>query len=58
MTRLGVGWVISALISFISVAVVLFFLVKMYNKATKKVDEDAGPSETDLLIQIRDALSK
>ena len=56
--RLGVGWVISAVISFISVALVLFFLVKLYNRATNKQAEDAGPSEVDLLIEIRDSLAK
>lgn len=55
--RIGVGFVISAILSFVSVAFVLFLLVKAYNNATKKVDEVAGPSETDLLTEIRDALA-
>lgn len=56
--RLGIGFVITALISFIAVALVLFLLVKMYNNATKKTEEDAGPSEIDLLTEIRDGLRR
>lgn len=54
--RIGIGFVITALVSFISIAFVLFLLVKAYNRSTGKVDEDDGPSEKDLLVEIRDSL--
>ena len=56
--RLGIGFIITALVSFVAIAFVLFLLVKAYNRATKKQEEAAGPSETDLLIEIRDALKR
>lgn len=51
-----IGTVITAIVSFISVAAVLFLLVKAYNKANPPEEEESGPSETDLLIEIRDLL--
>ena len=56
--RLGIGFIITAIISFLSIAFVLFLLVKAYNRATNKQDEEAGPSEVDLLTEIRDSLAK
>ena len=53
-----IGTVITALVSFISIAAVVFLMVKAYNNANPPKEEDAGPSETDLLIQIRDELAK
>lgn len=55
--RIGVGFVITALVSFASIAFVLFLLVKAYNKAVPEED-DSGPSEKDLLAEIRDSLAK
>lgn len=55
---IGYGSILNALIAFISVALVLFFLVKAYNRATNKVEEEDGPSDNDLLVEIRDALAK
>jgi large conductance mechanosensitive channel len=54
--RIGVGFVITAIVAFVSVAFVLFLLVKAYNHAVAE-EEDAGPSEVDLLIEIRDSLA-
>ena len=54
--RISIGLVIDALISFIAVAFFLFLIVKAYNK-WKKDDVPAGPSDNDLLVQIRDLLS-
>ena len=56
------GRFIMAIINFVIIAFVVFMLVKAVNK-TKKAEveapaEDPGPSETDLLIEIRDALKK
>jgi large conductance mechanosensitive channel len=56
------GRFIMAIINFLIVAWVVFMLVKAVNK-TKKVEEEApaadpGPSELDVLLEIRDALAK
>ena len=53
-----IGTVITAVIAFLSVAAVVFLMVKAYNNATKPDEEDAGPSDTELLTQIRDSLAK
>ncbi len=53
--ELLVGSVITAIVNFVIVAFVCFLIVKAYN-SMRKPEEDAGPSETDLLIEIRDEL--
>ena len=53
--RISIGLVIDAAISFVAVAFILFLLVRAYNK-WKTDDEDSGPSEVDLLTEIRDSL--
>jgi large conductance mechanosensitive channel len=53
--RISIGLVIDAVIDFIAVALVLFFIVKAYNR-WKKTDEEAGPTEIELLTDIRDSL--
>ena len=51
------GDFINVTISFWLVAFVLFLLVKAYNRARRpKAEEPSGPTELDLLTQIRDAL--
>lgn len=56
-SRISIGLVIDAAISFILVAFVLFLVVKAYNNMKKPVEEEAaGPSEVDLLTEIRDSL--
>ena len=53
----SIGLVINALVSFVAVAFILFLLVKAYNKSKAPVlEEEAGPSEVDLLTEIRDSL--
>jgi large conductance mechanosensitive channel len=54
------GNFIMAIINFIIIAFVVFMLVRMVNKAKgpEPEEEPAGPSETDLLTEIRDALAK
>ena len=50
---------INTIIKLISVGFVLFLIVKVYNKTKKAVEAaPAGPSEIDLLTEIRDALKK
>lgn len=54
------GDFITNVIDFIIVAFVMFMIVKGVNKMKKKEEPapDPGPSEKDLLIEIRDALKK
>jgi large conductance mechanosensitive channel len=54
--RISIGLVIQAIIDFILVALVLFFIVKAYNHWKREEDAAAGPSEVDLLTEIRDEL--
>lgn len=54
---ISIGMVIDAVIVFLIVAFVLFLVVKAYNKMEKpKEEEAAGPTEVELLTEIRDAL--
>jgi len=50
------GSFLTALINFLIISLVLFFIVKAYTSMKAQEDEDAGPSETDLLVEIRDEL--
>ena len=52
----SIGLVIDAVISFLIVAFILFLVLKGYNKMKSEEEEDAGPSEVDLLTEIRDQL--
>jgi len=50
---------INTIINLIIVGLVMFMIVKAYNKSKKPAeDAPAGPSEVDLLVEIRDALKK
>ncbi|MBT8253059.1 MAG: large conductance mechanosensitive channel protein MscL [Flavobacteriaceae bacterium] len=53
------AWV-NTIINLIIVGFVLFMIVKAYNKSKKPAEEPApaGPSEVDLLTEIRDSLKK
>ena len=53
---LFVGTVITALVTFLIVAFVCFLIIKAYNAMRAPVADDEGPSEIDLLIEIRDEL--
>ena len=59
---LAYGNFVSVVINFIILAFVIFLLVKYANKVLAKKEEapaaPAGPSEIDLLTEIRDALKK
>ncbi len=56
------GKFIAAFIAFIVIAFVLFLIIKGINAASKKKEEaptaPAGPTQEELLIQIRDLLKK
>lgn len=61
-TEIPIGAFITSLVAFLLVALAVFlFIVKPYNayKARTAIDEieDAGPSEVELLTQIRDSLA-
>lgn len=50
---------ITLIVSFLLIALVIFFLVKAYNRANPpEPEEEPGPSEVDLLIEIRDGLRR
>ena len=56
---LGWGQFLTVVINFLILAFIIFLLVRTANKAMKKADDaPAGPSEVDLLTEIRDELKK
>lgn len=55
-SRLMIGPVITAIVTFLIVAALCFLIVKAYNKMKKPAEEASGPSEVELLTEIRDAL--
>jgi len=61
--NLEIGAFITAFINFLILALVIFIIVKAVNQAKKALEEEkpkepADPSQTDLLIEIRDALQR
>jgi len=54
----GYGAFIQTILDFIIIAFAIFLVVKLINSAKKKEEEVSGPSDNDLLIEIRDALKK
>ena len=55
--RISIGLVIGAAIDFVVVAFILFLMIKAYNNwKGDEEEEDSGPSEVDLLTEIRDSL--
>jgi large conductance mechanosensitive channel len=53
----SIGLVIQAAIYFVAVAFILFLIIKAYNKWKQESPEaEAGPTEVELLTQIRDEL--
>src|SRR6188768_332755 len=57
---IGYGAFVTALINFVILAFVIFLLVRAANRLIAKKEEEApaGPSEIDLLAEIRDELRK
>jgi large conductance mechanosensitive channel len=53
---LSIGLVIQAVVNFVIVAWILFLIVKAYNKVKAKDEAVAGPTEVELLTEIRDSL--
>jgi len=56
--EIRIGEWITIIIGFLLIALVIFFMVRLYNKAKPPEEEDDGPSEIDLLTEIRDGLNK
>jgi large conductance mechanosensitive channel len=50
------GVFITAFVNFVIIAFVLFLVVKAYNRLQKKEEVAAGPTEVELLTEIRDSL--
>jgi large conductance mechanosensitive channel len=57
--EMRIGVFLNTLISFVTIAAVIFFLVvKPMNRLMATKEDEAGPSEVDLLTEIRDELRK
>ena len=54
--RINYGMPLTLIVNFVIIALVCFLVVKAYNKMKKSADADSGPSEAELLTEIRDAL--
>lgn len=55
---LGWGQFITVVINFIILAFIIFLLVRSANKMMRKKEEAPGPTEVDLLTEIRDELRR
>lgn len=55
---LGYGAFISAIINFLIFAFVIFLVVRWVNKSLRIKAAEVGPTEVDLLTEIRDSLKK
>ena len=54
--RISIGLVIDAIISFIVVALILFLIVKAYNRMRRTSQDEAGDTELSVLREIREEL--
>ena len=52
-----IGTFITALVNFLLIAWVLFLIVKAANRMKKPAEVEAGPTEVELLTEIRDSLA-
>jgi large conductance mechanosensitive channel len=55
---IGYGDFITQVVNFLILAWIIFMIVKLANKVSSPAAEAAGPSEVDLLAEIRDELKK
>lgn len=55
--RISIGLVINAIISFIVVGIILFFLVKGWNRLRREPGEEAAETELSVLRDIRDRMA-
>jgi large conductance mechanosensitive channel len=59
VAMVGYGAFITAVINFLILAFIIFLLVKYVNKVVRRApDAPAGPTEVDILTEIRDELRK
>ena len=56
--QLRYGAFLTTLLNFVIVAFVLFLVIKAYNRTFPRKESAVGPSEIDLLAEIRDELRK
>ena len=56
-TQILVGTFLTAIVNFLVIAWVLFLIVKAANRFRKPAEEPSGPTEVELLTQIRDSLA-
>lgn len=55
---LGWGEFVTVLINFVILAFIIFLLIRSASKLVRRADDAPGPSEVDLLTEIRDELRK
>ncbi len=55
---LGWGQFVTVVINFLLLAFIIFLMIRAANRLTGRVDVAAGPSEVDLLTEIRDELRR
>ena len=55
---LGWGQFVTVVINFLILAFIIFLLVRWANKMMRKKEETPGPTEVDLLTEIRDELKR
>jgi large conductance mechanosensitive channel len=53
---IAIGTFLGEVVNFLIVGFVLFLVIKAYNRSFPKEEEAAGPTEVELLTQIRDEL--
>lgn len=58
VAMLGYGSFITAIINFVILAFVIFMIVRSVNKAMRTKIAEGGPTDVDLLTEIRDELRK
>jgi large conductance mechanosensitive channel len=56
-TDILIGSFITAVVNFLLIAWVLFLVVKAANRMRKPAEAESGPTEVELLTEIRDALA-
>lgn len=56
-TPVPIGLFLDALMNFIIVGLIMFLVVKAYNRMKKAEEVQAGPTEVELLTEIRDSLA-
>src|SRR4051812_23115447 len=55
---LGWGQFVTVVINFLILAFIIFLMIRWANKAMRRRDEAAGPTEVELLTEIRDELKR